>query len=98
MSSGETTEPPVTASGLDVMALAATEHRLLLTEDKDCGVLVFRRARSVPGILLPRTGAARGGHKGDRLMAAIDRFGDTLFGRYTVVEAGRFRSRSRQME
>jgi hypothetical protein len=31
--------------------------------------------------------------RGERLQAAIERFGDALIGRYTVVEAFRFRSR-----
>jgi predicted nuclease of predicted toxin-antitoxin system len=82
------------ASDLEVMALAATEHRPLLTEDKDFGDLAVRRARSVPGILLLRIGTMRAEQKVERLMTAVDRFGDTLFGRYTVVEEGRFRSRS----
>jgi hypothetical protein len=31
--------------------------------------------------------------KATRLAAAIERYGETLFSRYTVIEAGRFRSR-----
>ena len=46
-----------TAAGLsdaDVIALALHEDRLLFTEDKDFGDLVFRRDRSVPGVVLMR--------------------------------------------
>jgi len=42
-----------TAAGLsdtDVIALASRENRLLLTEDKDFGDLVFRWRRPVPGV------------------------------------------------
>lgn len=77
----------------EVMALAQREGRLLLTEDKDFGDLVFRQARPVPGILLLRIDVARRLLKGPRLLAAIDRFGDALFGRYTVIEDARFRYR-----
>ena len=81
------------ASDADVMRHAEREDRLLLTEDKDFGDLVFRQFGSVPGLVLLRIGAAQRRHKPQRLMAAIDRFGDTLFGRYTVIESARFRSR-----
>ena len=55
--------------------------------------MVFRQARPVPGIVLLRIDLARRAHKGARLLAAIDRFGDNLLGRYTVIEDARFRSR-----
>ena len=77
----------------EVMDLADRENRLLLTEDKDFGDLVFRQAKSVPGIVLLRIEAPRRARKGPRLIAAIGRFGETLFGRYTVIEDARFRSR-----
>jgi predicted nuclease of predicted toxin-antitoxin system len=81
------------ATDLAVMDMAQRESRLLLTEDKDFGDLVFRHARPVPGIVLLRIDAARRAQKGPRLMAAIDRFGDALFGHYTVIEDVRFRTR-----
>lgn len=84
------------AAGLsdsDVVALALREERLLLTEDKDFGDLVFRRERSIPGVVLVRIGSETAMLKTARLMSAIERYGEALFGRYTVIEAGRFRSR-----
>jgi predicted nuclease of predicted toxin-antitoxin system len=85
-----------TAAGLndaDVIALALQEKRLLLTEDKDFGDLVFRRERAVPGVVLIRIDTDNSRLKATRLAAAIDRYGDGLFGRYMVIEPGRFRSR-----
>jgi len=76
-----------------VIARAQTEHRILLTEDKDFGDLVFRQAHPVPGIVLLRIDPASHGLKRVRLDATISRFGDDLFGRYVTVEEGRFRSR-----
>jgi predicted nuclease of predicted toxin-antitoxin system len=64
------------ATDVEVMNRAHRESRLLLTEDKDFGDLVFRQARPVPGIILLRTDSARRAHKGARLLAAIERFGD----------------------
>jgi predicted nuclease of predicted toxin-antitoxin system len=41
-------------SDAEVTARAQAEQRLLLTEDKDFGDLVFRRGQSVPGVVLLR--------------------------------------------
>jgi predicted nuclease of predicted toxin-antitoxin system len=80
-------------SDADVVALASSEMRLLLTEDKDFGDLVFRRERAAPGVVLLRLGRENSALKTTRLLAAIERYGEGLFGRYTVIEGGRFRSR-----
>lgn len=80
-------------SDAEVMARAQEEGRILLTEDKDFGDLVFRRGHSVPAIVLLRIDPAMRERKRVRLDAAVSRFGEHLFGRYTIVEEGRFRSR-----
>jgi predicted nuclease of predicted toxin-antitoxin system len=85
-----------TAAGLsdgDVITLASREMRLLLTEDKDFGDLVFRRERAVPGVVLMRMASENPALKAVRLAAAIERYGELLFGHYVVIEEGRFRSR-----
>jgi predicted nuclease of predicted toxin-antitoxin system len=84
------------AAGLsdsDVIALALREKRLLLTEDKDFGDLVFRRERVIPGVVLMRVRPEYPALKAVRLAAAIERYGERFFDRYTVIEEGRFRSR-----
>lgn len=78
---------------IDVMALAFDENRLLLTEDKDFGDLIFKQRGRVPGLLLLRIDVTRRALKAARLLAAIEQFGERLFGYYTVVEDARFRSR-----
>jgi predicted nuclease of predicted toxin-antitoxin system len=80
-------------SDAEVTARAQAEQRLLLTEDKDFGDLVFRRGRPVPGVILVRIAPAMHALKRARLDAAINHFGDNLFGRYMTVEEARFRSR-----
>jgi predicted nuclease of predicted toxin-antitoxin system len=85
-----------TAAGVsdpDVIDLALREKRLLLTEDKDFGDLVFRREHAVPGVVLMRITPENPGLKAMRLAAAIDRYGEELFGRYMVIDEVRFRSR-----
>ena len=80
-------------SDADVITLASREMRVLLTEDKDFGDLVFRRKRAVPGLVLMRITPESPDLKAMRLTAAIERYGEGLFGRYVVIEEGRFRSR-----
>ncbi len=80
-------------SDADIIARARNEKRLLLTDDKDFGDLVFRWGQAVPGLVLLRVDPEIPALKGKRLAAAIKRYGDTLFDRYTVIEEGRFRSR-----
>jgi predicted nuclease of predicted toxin-antitoxin system len=76
-------------------AIARAHHdgRLLLTEDKDFGELVFRWNWPVPGVVLLRIDPEKNLLKWVRLRAAIETFGERIYGRYTVVEATRFRSR-----
>jgi len=80
-------------SDADVITLALHDRRLLLTEDKDFGDLVFRRKQAVPGVVLMRIDFEDVELKTARLAAAIGQYGEGLFGRYTVVEDGRLRSR-----
>jgi predicted nuclease of predicted toxin-antitoxin system len=77
----------------EIIRFANQENRLLLTEDKDFGELVFRRSERVPGLVLVRIDPSRRSIKGSRLLAAIGQFSGALFGRYTVIEEGRFRFR-----
>jgi predicted nuclease of predicted toxin-antitoxin system len=75
------------------MMRAQRELRILLTEDKDFGDLVFRRGHPVPAIVLLRIDPASHALKRKRLDAVISRFGNDLFGRYLTVEEARLRSR-----
>jgi predicted nuclease of predicted toxin-antitoxin system len=58
------------STDVEVMHRADSENRLLLTEDKDFGDLVFRQAKPVPGIVLLRIDSSRRSHKGPRLLVA----------------------------
>jgi predicted nuclease of predicted toxin-antitoxin system len=80
-------------SDAEIMAHAQQEERLLLTEDKDFGELVFRRGGMVPGLVLIRIDPERATLIRNRLDMAIAGLGESLFGKYTVVEEARFRSR-----
>jgi predicted nuclease of predicted toxin-antitoxin system len=64
-----------------VLALAHAANRLLLTDDKDFGELVFRQGRPVPGVVLLRLAPDSSITRLARLQVAIDQFGGSLFGR-----------------
>ena len=81
------------ARDAEVMRLALAESRVLLTEDKDFGELVFRSKIAVPAVVLLRIDPVRHLLKWRRLEAAVARYGDRLLGRYLVIEEARFRSR-----
>jgi predicted nuclease of predicted toxin-antitoxin system len=81
------------ATDVEVIRRAHNEGRLLLTEDKDFGELVFRGRTAVPGLVLLRILSEGRPIKWMRLEAAVEQFGDRLLGRYVVIEEGRFRSR-----
>jgi predicted nuclease of predicted toxin-antitoxin system len=78
----------------EAIGLAEAENRLLLTEDKDFGELVFRFRMAVPGLVLLRIDPIRSHLKRLRLEAVISQIGEGLFGRYVVVTETRARSRA----
>jgi predicted nuclease of predicted toxin-antitoxin system len=77
----------------DVTRIARKQDRRLLTEDKDFGELVIRRALTVPGLVLIRIPPELRSLKLQRVLTAVEVYGESLSGRYTVIEPGRFRSR-----
>jgi hypothetical protein len=81
------------ATDPQVLLRAREEDRVLLTEDKDFGDLVFRFRLALPGVILLRILPEDRAIKWDRLSAAIEQFGIGLIGRYVVVEKSRMRSR-----
>lgn len=81
------------ADDWEVMRRAEADARLLLTEDKGFGELIFRSKMAVPGAVLLRIDPEKHLLKWRRLEAAIARYGEGLRGRYLVIEETRFRSR-----
>ncbi len=81
------------ASDEALLALAQEENRVLITEDKDFGELVFLRGRPHPGIvrLVEMTPAERA----DAMRSLIDRHADAMReGAIVVVTENRVRIRS----
>ena len=75
----------------DVLELAYQENRVLLTEDKDFGQLVFSAGQQAAGVVLLRFPAAARAAIGQAVVEMCRRLGDGLVGSFVVLEPGRLR-------
>lgn len=78
----------------EVLSIAADQQRLLLTEDKDFGELVFRLKRGLPGVILFRMADVLWHSRYKRLTKLFQQHAKQLDRKYIVVEGDRFRFRS----
>ena len=76
-----------------VLERAYREGRILLTEDKDFGELVYRLGKRAIGVVLLRIGVRERHLKWPRLKKLIETQGDRLRGRDIVVDRNKFRIR-----
>ena len=74
-----------------VIEQASREGRLLLTEDKDFGWLVFVGAAESAGVILLRFPARARGGLGQAVSLVVREQGERLRGAFTVVEPGHVR-------
>ncbi|HET9802726.1 MAG TPA: DUF5615 family PIN-like protein [Candidatus Acidoferrum sp.] len=78
-----------------VLDLALKEKRVLITEDRDFGELVYARRRSSAGVILVRFPSQARRAKSATVIEAVSRLGSRLRDAFTVVEPGRARIGSR---
>jgi predicted nuclease of predicted toxin-antitoxin system len=82
-----------------VLALARSEVRVLLTEDKDFGLLAYAGGRETAGVVLIRFPAGVRSSLGQVLVDLAAELGDRIAGALVVVQPGRARiSRPRAAE
>ena len=81
------------AEDKDVLERAYKEERILLSEDKDFGELVFRLRKRTVGIVLLRIDVKERGLKWPRLKKLIDEHGAQLAGHFVVVDRDKSRIR-----
>ena len=77
----------------EVLMDGYNEGRILLTEDKDFGELVYRFKKPSKGIVLIRIDVEERHLKWDLLKKLIDRYGERLPGNFVVVEVQKYRFR-----
>ena len=70
---------------------ALRERRILITEDKDFGQMVFAGGRQVLGVIFLRYPSNARERIGQDIVHFIKRRGQHLIGRFVVVQPGRIR-------
>lgn len=75
----------------EVIALAATESRVLLTEDKDFGWLAFVAGAGGVGVVLVRFPGSARATLGAAVLEVVTANGDALAGSFTVLQPGHAR-------
>jgi len=74
-----------------VLALARSEARVLVTEDKDFGSLAYAGGHETAGVVLIRfPGDARSG-LGEAVVTVVTELGERIKGAFVVIEPGRAR-------
>jgi predicted nuclease of predicted toxin-antitoxin system len=79
------------ATDEQVLERALTEKRVLITEDRDFGELVYARGRSSAGVILVRFHSRARRAKPATVVEAVAKLGSRLQDAFTVVEPGRVR-------
>lgn len=72
-----------------VAELAARDGRVLLTEDRDFGRLVYAAARRSGGVIFIRFPATARARLPGAVVELVDRAGDRLIGSFVVLQPGR---------
>jgi len=79
------------AADEQVLERALNEKRVLITEDRDFGELVYARGRSSAGIILVRFHSSARRAKPATVVEAVAKLGSRLQNAFTVVQPGRVR-------
>jgi len=72
----------------DVMELALAENRILLTEDKDFGWLVFAARMDSPGVILIRFPVRARNSLAEAVLKLVNEYGLQLAGAFVVLQPG----------
>lgn len=84
------------ASGAEdefVLELARRDQRILLTEDKDFGQLIYASAKGTGGVVFIRFPAQSRQALAHAVVEAVEKLGERLRGAFVVVEPGHVRVR-----
>jgi predicted nuclease of predicted toxin-antitoxin system len=85
------TEVSPRAKDPDVLALARSESRVLLTEDKDFGLLAYAGGQDTAGVLLIRFPSDARSSLGQSVVTLVSELGERAVGAFVVIEPGRAR-------
>ncbi len=82
------------ATDVQVSELANHEARVLLTEDRDFGQLVFAGASETAGVIYIRYPTGSRNDLRHSLIHLVEKMGHKLIGRFVVLQPGRIRIKS----
>lgn len=82
----------------EILKRADDEGRILLTEDKDFGELVYRLKRSARGIILLRFDVTESATKISRLRNLLETKSGLLLGAFIVIDKDKMRFRQLQQK
>lgn len=82
------------ANDSDILQLAVSEGRMVITMDKDFGELVYNSQKLHSGVLILRLEDANGIQKAKILKKILDQYSDNLEGKFCVFQNSRLRIRS----
>ena len=77
----------------DIIDRATQEERILVTNDKDFGELVYLQQRMTKGIVLIRSRSTKGAVKATLVEALVNQHGDKLLNHFVVVSEASVRIR-----
>ena len=80
-------------SDSDILFIAESESRMVITMDKDFGELVYHSGKVHKGVLLLRLEDAMGEEKAAVMQFILDNFKDEIEGKFCVFKNGRLRIR-----
>jgi predicted nuclease of predicted toxin-antitoxin system len=83
------------ATDEQILERALNEKRVLITEDRDFGELVYARGQSSAGVILVRFDSRARHAKPATLVEAVAKVGPRVRAAFTVIEAGRVRASRR---
>lgn len=79
------------AEDAEILRIAESESRMVVTMDKDFGELVHRSGKAHAGVLILRLEDATGDEKADVVKRILSEHSDKIQSRFCVFQAGRLR-------
>ena len=81
------------ASDDEILLMAATESRMVITMDKDFGELIYNSGKTHAGVLILRLEDAKGKAKAEIVETILRRYEDKILNRFCVYQDGKLRVR-----
>ena len=81
------------AKDVDILKIAASEKRMIITMDKDFGELVYHSGAAHSGVLILRIEEADGKRKAEIVKRILQDHADKMANRFCVYQDGRLRIR-----